>query len=292
MLAIFLLAAAVAVTTFLILAPARAQAVPQGVDNLHDALLNRSRADRLFKPALAGTGKLLAALLPHRRVEVLYERAVAAGIHGFWTRQMIAMSRLASIGTSALFAWLIWQARPGVLAAMFGVLLIAIGWRLIDTLLTNRARVRQDMILSALPDYADQIAICVQAGLTLDQALRRTASTNDGPLSEEFHRFLRDIRVGTSRRLAYASLAERVDVTSMSSFVRALSNAERNGVSVADVLEVQAEELRNQRRQRAEERAMRLPVLMLFPMTFCILPPLLAVLIGPVLIELVRSGLG
>lgn len=291
MLAVWLIAAAIGITTFILFSPAQARTLAPGVDNLHEALLGRSLTDRMIKPGLRIAGGVLSRLLPQRRINALYELAVTAGVHGFWTRPVIMGARVLSVGLSAFAAWTVWSSRPGVLAFIFGVILVFIGWRLVDTWLVNRARNRQELIVSSLPDYADQIAICVQAGLNLDQAIRRTADSNEGPISDEFHRFLRDVRVGVRRRDAYNALAERVDLADMSSFVRSLSNAEQNGVSIADVLAGQAEELRLQRRQRAEERAMRLPVLMLFPLVTCILPPLFGILLGPVLIELFRSGI-
>jgi tight adherence protein C len=91
---------------------------------------------------------------------------------------------------------------------------------------------------------------------------------------------------------AFKGLQERSDVPDMTSFVRAIAQAEKTGVSIADVLQIQADELRTRRRQRAEERAMKLPVLMLMPLVTCILPPLLIVLLGPAVLQVMETGLG
>lgn len=294
MLGIILIAAAIAVGTWLLLVPAQPAPDPvaRGVNNLHEAMLERSRSERVVKPMLKGLGSLLQRGLPQRRVQHLSNLAATGGVQGFWTPRVIAGARMISLLCGVGMAWLALQTFGRGFGIILGALFIFIGWRLIDTLLQNRARVRQDIIVSSLPDFADQIAICVQAGLSLDQAMRRTAQSNEGPIADEFKRFLRDVRIGAARSEAYEALQSRIDLPDMSSFVRSITNAERNGVSVAEVLAIQADELREKRRQRAEERAMRLPVLMLFPMVTCILPPLLAVLLGPPLIELFRTGLG
>lgn len=294
MLGITLIAVAVTVGTWLLLAPAdpAPDPVARGINNLHEAMLERSRSERVLKPMLRGLGNLLQRGMPQRRIQHLSGLAETGGVQGFWTPRVIAGARLVSLFCGAVMAWLAFQLFGGVFGVILAALLVFIGWRFIDTLLQNRARIRQDIIVSSLPDFADQIAICVQAGLSLDQAMRRTSQSNDGPIAEEFNRFLRDVRIGAARNDAYDDLQERIDLPDMSSFVRSITNAERNGVSVAEVLAIQADELREKRRQRAEERAMRLPVLMLFPMVTCILPPLLAVLLGPPIIQLFQTGLG
>lgn len=294
MLAVTLIALAVALVTWLVLAPSNAAPDPvsDGAQNLHQAMLERSRSERVLKPLLRSVGDILQRATPQRRVSHLSTVAATGGVQGFWTPKVIAGARIMSLLTGVALAWFALQIFAPLTGTIIAVLLVLIGWRFIDTLLQNRARVRQDIIVSSLPDFADQIAICVQAGLSLDQAIRRTAQSNDGPVADEFNRFLRDVRVGAARSDAYDALQARIDLPDMSSFIRSVTNAERNGVSVADVLVIQADELRVARRQRAEERAMRLPVLMLFPMVTCILPPLLAVLLGPPILELFRTGLG
>lgn len=294
LIALLMIATAITVGTYLFLVPAASivDTVPEGVSNLHEAVLRRSRSDRVLKPALKTFGSVVGKATPQGRINKLHGYAVSAGIQGFWTKRVIALMRLVSLLLGALTGVVFMREFGPLLGVVFLVLACGISFRLVDTYLINRARTRQDIITSSLPDYADQVAICVEAGLNLDQAIRRTALSNAGPISDEFQRFLRDIRVGMRRQDAYRALIDRVDLPDMSSFIRAVANGERHGVSIGEILVIQADELREKRRQRAEERAMRLPVLMLFPLSLCILPPLLAILIGPVLIELTRTGLG
>jgi len=258
--------------------------------NLHEVLLARSRSERVVKPWIEKFNSVLTGATPQSRIAVLHEIAVTGGLSRTWTPQRIATARTIGLATGITFGLLFWRSVPGIRGIALAVVTIGIGWRGFDVYLTNRARARQEQIQAELPDIADQIAIPVQAGLSFEQAIGRTVDSTEGPLSEELGRFLHDVRLGMSRTQAFRSLHERADVADMTNFVRAIAQAEKTGVSIADVLQIQADELRIKRRQRAEERAMKLPVLMLLPLVTCILPPLLMVLLGPAVLQVINSG--
>jgi len=263
-----------------------------GSSNLHEVLLARSRSERVVQPWFKKVNALLAGATPQGRITTLHDMAVTGGLARTWTPSKIATARTISLACGITFGLLAWRRVGGTLGIALGLLAIGIGWRGFDVYLTNRARVRQEVIQQELPDVADQIAITVQAGLSFEQAIGRTVDSTAGPLSDELARFLHDVRIGMSRAEAFKGLQRRADVPDMTNFVRAIAQAEKTGVSIADVLQIQADELRTKRRQRAEERAMKLPVLMLLPLVSCILPPLLMVLIGPAVLKVIETGFG
>ena len=125
------------------------------------------------------------------------------------------------------------------------------------------------------------MTIAVEAGLGFESAMARAGSNGKGPLAEELVRTLQDIAVGQPRREAYLALAERTGVADLRRFIRAVVQADAYGISIADVLRTQAQEMRLKRRQRAEEKAMQIPVKVIFPLMLCILPTLFIVLLGP-----------
>ena len=258
--------------------------------NLHEVLLARSRSERVVKPWLEKMNSLVTGATPQSRIAVLHEIAVTGGLSRTWTPQRIATARTISLASGITFGLLFWRTLGGMRGLLLAAITIGIGWRGFDVYLTNRARARQEQIQRELPDIADQIAITVQAGLSFEQAIGRTVDSTEGPMAEELGRFLHDVRIGMSRTQAFKGLQERADVPDMTNFVRAIAQAEKTGVSIADVLQIQADELRVKRRQRAEERAMKLPVLMLLPLVTCILPPLLMVLLGPAVLQVIDSG--
>ena len=129
----------------------------------------------------------------------------------------------------------------------------------------------------------------LEAGLGFESAMARAGKNGKGPLAEELVRTLQDIAVGQPRREAYLALADRADVQDLRRFIRAVVQADAYGVSIADVLRTQAQEMRLKRRQRAEEKAMQIPVKVIFPLILCILPVLFIVLLGPAAMDIIDA---
>jgi tight adherence protein C len=150
--------------------------------------------------------------------------------------------------------------------------------------LSRRIKRRQKLILLAVPDTLDLLTISVRAGLSFDGALAKVVEKTHGPLSDEFRRALAEIRVGKVRRDALRDVVGRTDVPALSAFIGAIIQAEQLGVSISKVLQVQSEQLRIERRQRAEEQAAKAPIKMLFPLVGCIFPSMFIVILGPAVI--------
>jgi tight adherence protein C len=157
-----------------------------------------------------------------------------------------------------------------------------------DILIRNYAQKRRGAIKLELPNALDQMLISVQAGLGFESAMARAGQNGKGPLADELIRTLQDIQVGRSRKEAYLAMAQRVDVPDLRSFVRAVVQADSYGIAIAKVLESQAKDMRVKRRQRAEEHAMKMPVKMLFPLIFFILPTLFIVVLGPTVLSIME----
>jgi tight adherence protein C len=147
--------------------------------------------------------------------------------------------------------------------------------------LGRKIAARQKAIVRALPDALDLLVISVEAGLGFDAALARVVQKSDNPLTQEFSRVMAEMRVGRSRREALRDLIARTEVQDLTNFISALIQAEQLGVSVVQVLQVQADQMRVVRRQRAEEQAQQAPLKMLFPMLMFIFPSLCLMILGP-----------
>lgn len=145
---------------------------------------------------------------------------------------------------------------------------------------------RQRAIRSGLSNVVDLLAVSVEAGFGLDQALERVTADITGPLAEELRRLQGDMRAGASRAAAMRALLERTDVLELRSFVSAVLQTEVLGVPISPVLRAQSAEMRVRRRQRAQTAAQKAPVKMLFPMVLCIFPALFVVVIGPAVINI------
>ncbi len=169
--------------------------------------------------------------------------------------------------------------------------LLVLGFFLPDLLVYNTGIKRQEAIQLELPNILDQLLISVEAGLGFEAAMARVASTSPGPMAQEMSRALQEMQLGRSRADAYAALAERSSVAELKSFVRAVVQADRYGIGIVRVLKAQASQMRVKRRQRAEEKAMKLPVKVLFPLLTFIFPVLFIVILGPAVINILQSGL-
>jgi tight adherence protein C len=158
------------------------------------------------------------------------------------------------------------------------------GYTIPEFWLGGRVRKRQHAILLSIPDALDLLTISVRAGLGFDAALGKVVEKLPGPLSDEFRRALAEVRVGKQRREALRDIVARTEVGPLTNFIGAIIQAEQLGVSISKVLQVQSEQLRIERRQRAEEAAAKAPIKMLFPLVGCIFPSLFIVILGPALI--------
>ena len=150
---------------------------------------------------------------------------------------------------------------------------------------------RQEAIRQSMPDVLDLLCVSVQAGLGFDGALGKVTAKMKGPLIEEFERLLQELRMGVTRRNALVRLAKRCGIEEMKLFTAALIQAEKLGVGMAQVLEIQSENMREMRRQRAKEQAAKLPVKILFPTVIFIFPVMFVVVLGPALVTIMRSVL-
>ncbi len=178
---------------------------------------------------------------------------------------------------------------PIVMTLAFGGLGLGIGYIGPEFWLGKRVKGRQKAILRMIPDSLDLLTISVRAGLGFDAALAKVVEKVKGPLSDEFRRALAEVRVGKQRREALRDIVPRTDVAPLTNFIGAIIQAEQLGVSISKVLQVQSEQLRIERRQRAEEMAAKAPIKMLFPLVGCIFPSLFIVILGPAVILIVQN---
>jgi tight adherence protein C len=200
---------------------------------------------------------------------------------------------LATIVVAVLFFFLGLLIGKGAFALGFVFALVgaAIGFIGPEFWLGGRIKKRSmDMILQ-LPDALDLLTISVEAGLGFDAALAKVVEKMDGPLVTEFRQALAEIRMGRTRREALRDIVARADAQPVANFIGAIVQAEQLGVPIAKVLQIQSQQLRIERRQRAEEAAAKAPVKMLFPMVGCIFPTIFIVILGPAIVTVI-GGVG
>ncbi len=150
---------------------------------------------------------------------------------------------------------------------------------------------RQASIARALPELVDLLVLCVEAGLSLEQALTRAGHEiilQSRPLADELHWVSAELKAGSTRARALRHWAMRVGLEPLDSLVTLLVQAERFGTRIADALRAQSNHLRMRQRQIVETAAAQVGLKLLFPLIFCLFPGLLLVLVGPAFISLMH----
>ena len=252
--------------------------------DLRRIVLSQSPLERVLRPLLQSLGGSARRISPAGMVAALERRMELAAVA--WPVERVLAIKLVAAG-GLLVGGLVYASVAGSSTGFLLALCAAlVGYLGPDVVLARMAAGRQLAMVNALPDTLDQLTICVEAGLGFDTAMARTAASGRGPLAEELSHLLQDFRVGVPRAEALDAMLARTDVAELRQFVHAVVQAETYGVPVSRVLRAQAVEQREKRRFRAEERAMKLPVKVIFPLVFCILPVLFIVVISPAFLEL------
>lgn len=256
--------------------------------DLRQQLLELPASERVVVPMATRMAIAVRRATPAGMVERLNAKILLAGRAGEWPvdRVLTAKVVLAVAGTllGALFI-----STGNVLAVFYGLILPPVSFVGPDLLLGAQGKKRQRRIRLALPDTLDQVTVCVEAGLGFEGALARAARSGEGPLADEIIRTMQDIQLGVPRKDALRRLADRNGVEELRRFVLAVIQAEGYGVPIARVLRLQAAELREKRRQKAEEHAQKISIKLLFPLVTCILPVVFIVIIGPAIYSLMEA---
>ena len=172
---------------------------------------------------------------------------------------------------------------------IFAIVGIVVGIEAPHLYLRQKTKARNRHALKELPDILDLLTVSLEAGLGFDAAVNKVVSKKTGVIANEFHRCLEEMRLGKTRREALSGIRERLGVDEVKSFISSILQAEKMGIGMVQVMRVQSNEVREQRRQRAEEEAMKAPIKMLFPLVLFIFPSLFIVLLGPAIIQFIDT---
>ena len=269
--------------------------------NLEELELQQPLTERTLRPLVARLSHAGGRLSSASSSQTAEKRLAMAGNPGdMRLTDWMGVKMLVGIGTAAILFLLLGVVAGGGISGpgdlfrpfFFGLIGFFIGYLLPEFWLGRKIKARQKIILKMIPDTLDLLSISVRAGLGFDAALAKVVEKLPGPLTDEFRRALAEVRVGKARREALRDMIPRTNVQPLSNFIGAIIQAETLGVSISKVLQVQSEQLRIERRQRAEELAAKAPLKMLLPLVGCIFPALFVVILGPAMISLVKTFAG
>jgi tight adherence protein C len=242
--------------------------------------------ERVLLPATSSLAGLVLRLNPKTTAETVRMRLLSAGLS-----DRISVNTFLALKALGAVLGLLLGIAFGVTAGPLGALVFTAGFAvggfwMPSFLLSSKTRRRREQIKAELPDALDLLAVSVEAGLGFDGALVKLTEHMDGALIEEFGLTLSEIRVGEGRQEALKRMSERVDTPEISSFTRAIIQADQLGISLGRILRVQAADSRLRRQAAAEEKAMKAPIKMLFPTVAFIFPAMFIVILGPALLNI------
>ena len=267
------------------------RSVPTG---MREESLSRPLAQRLTAPLVGGVDRVARSLTPQDVRRRIARKISLAGNPPGWDADRVAVMKVVGLLAGLVLGVMLTRLATlsGLTSVVVVALVVAIGFAAPTVVLSHMMDKRQREIRKSLADGMDLLTISVEAGLGLNAALLQVSRHVPGSLSEEIGRMLNEMQVGVSRVDAFRQLSERTEVEEIKGFVLAMIQADLFGVSVSKVLRAQSQELRVKRRQRAEQKAMQVPVKLLLPMIFCVMPALFVVIVGPGIIRVINGFFG
>ena len=256
-----------------------------------DEELAKPFSQRILSPLTGSVAARLTRFTPQAIRRMVEEKLNAAGgLNGMGSNEFLLLTLFLSTALPLGSALLMMMAQAP-LHQVIGISLYALagGAYLPFFILRRKIKSRRHSMVRDLPDVLDLLTVSVEAGLGFDGALHKLSEKMSGALVDEFTRLLKEIRVGVPRRNALVAMAGRCSVEDVAVFVTSLVQADQLGVGIGNVLRVQSAAMREKRRQRAQEAAMKAPVKMLLPLVLFIFPTIFVILLGPAAISLIGT---
>ncbi len=244
-------------------------------------VITGSFTSRTLIPAIRWVGRLFGRITPASSIENLAKKLLIAGNPmNLGAREFYGIG-MASTLLGVYLAFLVIQRGTETINVVLSILTLILFYYFPKAWLQSRVNSRQNKVRRGLPDALDMLSVCATAGLGFDQSLQRVSEYWDTPIGHEFGRVINEMEMGLTRRDALRNLSDRLEIREIASFVALILQTEQLGMSISDTLHSQAEQMRIERRFRAQEQAQKAPIKMLIPMAMLIFPALLAVILGP-----------
>jgi tight adherence protein C len=264
----------------------------EGASVVKNEELNKPFIDRVIRPFLMNmAGKRDPKEMRKAQRSSLRKMLAQAGYPGGLTvGEFVVIQNLTRVIIPALAVALavMLKLKPNQLV-LFGGIGVVLGILIPRVFLQSKIANRLHGIQRQLPDVLDLLTVAVEAGLGFDAACDKVVEKMKGPIPDEFSLTLRQMRMGQARRDAFKDMGDRVDHPDLSAFVSALIQADQLGVSIGQVLRIQSEQLRDKRRQRAEEEAAKAPVKMMIPLVLFIFPNVGIVIGAPAVFQIIEE---
>ena len=236
-------------------------------------------------------GAIMMDLLPRKITEFMMNQRgpqISAKLREAGEHEPDAKSQLGWQLMLAAFGFIVGVGISGFSAS--ALLIVPVGtwfcWKVPVFQINQRIESRRKTVVGAMPDFIDLVAIAIEAGLNLDQAIAAYCARFDNPVADEFARVVEEMRLGRPRMAAFNDLAATLDLDVVVNFVTAIQNSYELGGPLSASLKEQAVSARRCRRTLIQEKTAAAPIKMLFPIAGLILPSLMIVILGPAFIQI------
>ncbi len=256
--------------------------------------LDQPFRERVLNPLLSKSLGIGRRLTPADHNDRIRQKLELAGNPDGWNVDRVTSLKVIGFALALALSLVVSLVMSLGFAPTLGLVVVAslIGYSGPNFILYQKAYDRTAILQRALPDALDLLTISVESGLGFDAALAHVAKNTDGPLADEFARVLQEMQIGRARSDSLRSLGDRTNLPDLRSFISAMVQADAFGIPIGQVLRVQSSEIRVKRRQWAEEQAQKVPVKILVPLIFCILPCLFIAVLGPAAISIMKNFAG
>jgi len=251
------------------------------------SILLRETSGSLLSRTVGKWAKSLTVFLgrfsPQKATDRLEHQLGIAGYPGGMHAGQFSALRLMLLALGLVIAFLIVRdiANLSLTTVAMAVLVVLLSYILPTSWLTSKMRARQSEIQRGLPDALDMLSVCAAAGMGFDQSLQKITDYWETDLGREFKRATHEMEMGVSRSTALTNMSSRLDVDDLTNFITIIVQAEKMGMSYADVLHSQALQMRIMRQYRAKEIANKLPAKMIIPLALFIFPAIIIVILAP-----------
>ena len=247
-------------------------------------------ARRSLDEVASRIGNALARRTRRLHEDEIQRELIAAGFFNIGARRFLGYRVLFTIALPILLIWFLALLGASALELfLIAVVSAIVGWVGPKLIVVRRVRRRLQEIDDGLPGLIDLLVVTLEAGVAFTGALRLAAERIEGPLGEEVRLTIQEQSLGLSTLEALENWLRRCDTPAVRSFVRAMIQGDRLGVSIGTILRNQAVEMRSRRRQVYEERAQKVPIKILFPLVFLIFPAMFVIVLGPALFKITES---
>jgi tight adherence protein C len=255
-----------------------------------DAPPKAPRTRKSFDDFATSIGDFVARHIVNLKEEEIQRELITAGFYRVGARRFLGYRALATIGLPVILIWLFGLGgAPILVIVIFALLGFVLGWVGPNFFVHRRGKSRLRKIDDGLPGLIDLLVVTLEAGVGFTQALRMAAERLTGPLGEEVRLTIQEQSLGLSTLEALENWLRRCDTPAVRSFVRAMVQGDRLGVSIGQILRNQAIEMRARQKHVIEERAQKAPIKILFPLVFLIFPAMFLVILGPALFDISKS---